>query len=298
MSYTYRAHLCDSNLIYEISCVKVEYKESGSSDNLTSFVAAIDSRHTKERTNSSDFTSHIEVARQTPSVTKADSDHQSGVNKFGGLKKAITNKDSAIQRKLSDDRTEFLKQTQRASIDIESRASCFKSDTDREAKPKKAAPTSSFLVSRSKTDLEHSFSQREDDLKDLPRPAPRSSSTRAPVGVNQTSSPSLSNVCVSGPTSSKRIVNSSRQNHGKAVAPPQLPSSALSGSTNRLMASANESSSGANGGETPFGIGETAKQLADEDSAIDFSQSPIAQRLLKHSKDHKGIVRLYYIVAA
>lgn len=87
-----------------------------------------------------------------------------------------------------------------------------------------------------------------------------------------------------------RRINNLRQNHGRAVAPPKLPSNLLfKNSLSRNATTTNEQ-------PTTSQSNSKSKQNSnsnnnnDNESAIDFSQSPIAQRLLKHSKDHKGKV--------
>ena len=73
-----------------------------------------------------------------------------------------------------------------------------------------------------------------------------------------------------------RRLNNLRQNHGRAVAPPKLP-------TNMLFKNPLHRS-----GPNEITNQSQKAQYNDDDSAIDFTQSPIAKRLLKHSKDHKG----------
>lgn len=84
----------------------------------------------------------------------------------------------------------------------------------------------------------------------------------------------LSETNISAPTSSRRRSNNPRQNHGRAVAPPKLPTNLL---YNPIHRSGNELSSH-----------NRRTQYNDDESAIDLNQSPIAQRVLKHSRDHKG----------
>lgn len=67
-----------------------------------------------------------------------------------------------------------------------------------------------------------------------------------------------------------------RQNHGRAVAPPQLPGSASTSGVNY------ESDHNKN-----FPALVKITHIEGDEAAMDFNQSPIAQRLLKHSKNHK-----------
>lgn len=104
-----------------------------------------------------------------------------------------------------------------------------------------------------------------------------SSSTSTIIGPTSSSSGSAS-------TSAKRI-NNPRQNHGRAVAPPQLPPTSGSASSNdhaKITASSEQLSS----------YNDLNKQLSItksvDDDSFDPNQSPIAQRLLQYSKDYKG----------
>lgn len=79
-----------------------------------------------------------------------------------------------------------------------------------------------------------------------------------------------------------RRLNNPRQKQGRAVAPPQLPSNLMfKSSAERFNA---ESAAAKQGGKP--------SRRDEDESAIDFNQSPIASRLLKSSKNHKG--RLNY----
>lgn len=115
----------------------------------------------------------------------------------------------------------------------------------------------------------------------------------AATTITTSSSPLVSSSHTTNPTSSmnikssietttpnnnnnaRRLQKNPRQNHGRAVAPPKLPP------TSNLLEADNNDKMPAN---------DQVAQLSNQEdnSAIDFSQSPIAQRLLKHSKDHKG----------
>lgn len=92
------------------------------------------------------------------------------------------------------------------------------------------------------------------------------------------SSSLLSSKPVESTPNARRTIQIPRQNHGRAVAPPQLPA-------NMLVAQSKGASKSL---EQHMPANESMSQLANDESAIDFNQSPIAQRLLKHSKDHKG----------
>lgn len=72
---------------------------------------------------------------------------------------------------------------------------------------------------------------------------------------------------------SKNRAKDLRQNHGRAVAPPQLPG--MSSSSRKYEVDKHFAGPG------------NKSQSTDDETPIDFNQSPIAQRLLKHSKDHK-----------
>lgn len=116
--------------------------------------------------------------------------------------------------------------------------------------------------------------------RDLPRPTPRSTQS----GVTKsTPTQAVSSFASSTSSGAKRISNP-RQNHGRAVAPPKLPGSAGVCSTNRL------NSELINNTKEPQAANETFSMQAQMplESANDYSQSPIAQRLLKFSKDYKG----------
>lgn len=92
-------------------------------------------------------------------------------------------------------------------------------------------------------------------------------------------SSSNSSSTVSAAISSKRI-NNPRQNHGRAVAPPQLPP-VSAGSNDQTKTSSEQLS-----------YHDLNKQLSItksiDDDLLDVNQSPITQRLLQYSKDHKG----------
>jgi hypothetical protein len=76
-------------------------------------------------------------------------------------------------------------------------------------------------------------------------------------------------------TPNSRRLNNLR--HGRrAVAPPKLP-------TNLLYKDSPDQS-----GDNEKSSQNRMAQSNEQDDVIDFSQSPIAQRLLKHSKDYKG----------
>lgn len=154
--------------------------------------------------------------------------------------------------------------------------------------------SSSFLntsqgVSPLNSDI--SLAERRKFEKELPRPAPRSTQTNStkptitPVVSTLATSPaaSFTTTVKSTVTGPKRIQNP-RQNHGRAVAPPQLPSDSGSGPCSsmidRIDGDLNEEAHPSH---------DVVTQLANDESGIDFSQSPIAQRLLKQYKDHKGI---------
>lgn len=160
-------------------------------------------------------------------------------------------------------------------------------------------PTSSFLnqalpPAQDLPESTPSESSRVDlSIDPLPRPAPRTaqqiatshqssstSSTTVPPAQTYSTSTSATTSVVSTVGANKRI-NNPRQNHGRAVAPPQLPGSAIC----RLNSNLGEFSSTL-ASEQPSN--ETVTQLANEEVNIDFDQSPIAQRLLNHSKDYKG----------
>lgn len=160
-------------------------------------------------------------------------------------------------------------------------------------------PTSSFLhqassAAHSSLDIEATEGVRPESSGDAPpkpirrtQPSPLMTRqpTTAPTSKEQTFSgaSTSSSVATSSLTNAcnKRITNP-RQNHGRAVAPPQLPGSALI----RLDSNLGESASLAKSIlEMPYN---DVTQLASDDGAIDFNQSPIAQRLLKQSKDCKG----------
>lgn len=117
--------------------------------------------------------------------------------------------------------------------------------------------------------------------KDLPKPAPRSSNKPSSSALNYPSSSSNIQSVKGG----KRVMHT-RQNHGRAVAPPKLPSDILSGSAGRLDNHSGKDHHHQSSSTDVF------NQVANEKGVIDFSQSPIASRLLKHSKDYKGKIDL------
>lgn len=127
--------------------------------------------------------------------------------------------------------------------------------------------------------------------QELPKPAPRSSqpvvgSATAKAPVTSTASHSLATKTPPSLTSTtsvaagKRITNM-RQNHGRAVAPPQLPGGLLSGGIS-VQAHEVDAAKGIDANS----IGHQVR--VNEQQTVDFSQSPIAQRLMKYSKDYKG----------
>lgn len=157
----------------------------------------------------------------------------------------------------------------------------------------RVTPASSFINASqdaSPFGSDINLAERRKTEKDLPRPAPRSTqsnltrTTITPVVSTLATTPAVSSTTtvkatVTGP---KRIQNP-RQNHGRAVAPPQLPNDLGSAPTSSLV----DKLDGESIDEHPGN--DTVTQLANDESGIDFSQSPIAQRLLKQYKDHKGI---------
>lgn len=118
--------------------------------------------------------------------------------------------------------------------------------------------------------------------QNLPMPAPRSAqpsssvAAKVPTVGTTTSSattkttPSLS----SNPSAAGKRITNPRQNHGRAVAPPQLPGSHLP--------------SGSSIDATKIVADRSIHQISTEEHRTDFSQSPIAQRVLNYSKDYKG----------
>lgn len=173
--------------------------------------------------------------------------------------------------------------------------------------------SSSFLNSTTKTSVFHSTQpplasncnfkvdqQYNSNITNIepPKPAPRTShSSNAKKSISPTPTPATATTTTStfsvanatspsitttsaisaSLTGPKRLCNP-RQNHGRAVAPPQLPESMrvepVAMSSKRLDS------------ERPSY--EVIAQLTGDDGAIDYSQSPIAQRLLGHTKDYKG----------
>lgn len=150
-------------------------------------------------------------------------------------------------------------------------------------KSNQRVPSSSFLQSsssvKSQDSIENSITDRNLD-RELPKPAPRSTQS----STKHASSPAITTFAASAgssgsaPTGAKRI-NNPRQNHGRAVAPPQLPVE-LSSSPSSAMRSDNI--------EQILPTNDSILHLMGDDNVVDFSQSPIAQRLLKQSKDYKG----------
>lgn len=157
--------------------------------------------------------------------------------------------------------------------------------------------SSSFLntsqgVSPLSSDINLAVERRKFE-KELPRPAPRSTQTNptkptiTPVISTLATNPAASfttTVKSTVTTGPKRIQNP-RQNHGRAVAPPQLPNDPGSGPGNSLI----DRTDGDLNEEAAHPSHDVVTQLANDEGGIDFSQSPIAQRLLKQYKDHKGI---------
>lgn len=136
-----------------------------------------------------------------------------------------------------------------SDISITARSSRFQSETEQPIR----TPTFSGSAKRSLGN------------QDLPKPAPRSSqsgtsvASKAPEMSIASSSVATKTTPSSTSATGKRVTNP-RQNHGRAVAPPQLPGGHLE--------------------DKPIN--------RSEELGVDFSQSPIAQRLLKYSKDYKG----------
>lgn len=145
-------------------------------------------------------------------------------------------------------------------------------------------PSSSFLQPSVKPQdsIEKIIADRKLD-KEFPKPAPRStqSSTKhiPSSAITTLASSSSGSTTSTNATGAKRI-NNPRQNHGRAVAPPQLPP-VLSSSPGSVTRSDNTDHL------QPI-TNDSVSQLVGDDNVVDFSQSPIAQRLLKQSKDYKG----------
>lgn len=192
---------------------------------------------------------------------------------------------------------------------VKEKSSLFKNeprvDTDSaKQKPGKSIASSTFLQSTSSTNVEPSTKPGFSENKVLPKPAPRSarqpnippsqqgsksdtkpitsisnnaisttSTTSTSPPVASTVQSSKSNTVKSSLGTRRLIGNNLRQNHGRAVAPPQAPTASPSLADNSFSETVQN---------------EIVKQLSVEESGIDLNQSPIAQRLLQHSKDHKG----------
>lgn len=126
---------------------------------------------------------------------------------------------------------------------------------------------------------------------------PLSASPTSNATISQTTSPPSTHVfgssrassSKSGPAISEQQPNSGTQTsansrklsnlrHGRAVAPPKLPTNSLLNNSSLCRSSRNDENSSQN----------RMAQSNDDESAIDSSRSPIAQRLFKLTKDHKG----------
>lgn len=97
--------------------------------------------------------------------------------------------------------------------------------------------------------------------------------------LSTTTTPSVTATSTAGALNGPKRLSNPRQNHGRAVAPPQLPDSM------RITATASSSKNRLDSERPSYDV---IAQLSGDDGAIDFSQSPIAQRLLRHTKDYKG----------
>lgn len=118
---------------------------------------------------------------------------------------------------------------------------------------------------------------RQND-KDPPKPAPRtshSSIANKPISPQLATTSSASNVAAGSVLSTKRVSNH-RQNHGRAVAPPQLPDDIRLTTSSKSRVDSERPSHA------------VISKISGDDGSVDFSQSPIAQRLLRHTKDYKG----------
>lgn len=156
--------------------------------------------------------------------------------------------------------------------------------TKSDIKSNQKLPSSSFLHSSNKSQdsTEKMLTNRNPD-KEFPKPAPRSTQS----STKQTPSPAITTFATStsggstsvNATGAKRI-NNLRQNHGRAVAPPQLPTE-MSSSPGSIIRSDNIEHI------QPI-TNDSVSQIMGDDNVVDFSQSPIARRLLKQSKDYKG----------
>lgn len=114
-------------------------------------------------------------------------------------------------------------------------------------------------------------------------------------------------------TTARRPMQNPLKNHGRPVAPPRLPAGLVVSSSAPSSSVVSSTSTKPPSvikrlGNVDLEVKSSKATIANvnmrptkgttsEESVIDFSQSPIAQRLLRHSKDHKGKHLSPYIFA-
>jgi len=160
--------------------------------------------------------------------------------------------------------------------------------------PRRELPVGSLKNFSGLHDEDHATSHFEHDTRARDTSEPTSSSgqesldtnaircraeeVKIPSRLSQSSEWTSPSTFASTASASKRI-NNPRQNHGRAVAPPQLPGGLLIDMKSRLDREPTVSDRLAC---------ESSAQTSGEDGFNNFSQSPITQRFLKHSKNHIG----------
>lgn len=255
-------------------------KESGSNDQLVSFKPSDSEKQTNSTFGSSRFAGG--VTSRTANQQQQQQQTRKEISSNGQKKKG-----SAVPLRSSDKRDDVKPE---CAADVKDRSSRFKSTT---------APimnkASSFGQVVGQETIDTSSTERlGTERNNLPKPAPRSV---AQSSNKLQSSSVMSPAFGSSVAGSKRITNP-RQNHGIAVAPPQLPLSCTvtaTAATSTINQKLEEESAGSSSDLAAAPVQQSmVKEIAVQhsqidESAIDFSQSPIAQRLLKHSKDYKGI---------
>lgn len=257
----------------------------------------------------------VRTTSHSPSIIRPSVISQVKKQKATEVVTIQSNNDTSLpQRRCSDERNEQINVMGENSTSIQPKES---PTTSSEVKfGKVASIASTFLQTQSDVGsamtTDNNDKKRSDKL--LPKPAPRSGlmasarHTSVESGISlSTGSFGTSNIsasldnsipsskAISMTASTTTMTNSSttstsvgvskkisniRQNHGRAVAPPQLPPmSSLSGVDNILKSS-----------DSPHN--DLVRQLSSKTSdntSIDINQSPIGHRLLQHySKDYKG----------
>lgn len=262
------------NQSFDVNPTIKNFIESGSNDKLASFSVKDRQSNSKGSSGLSDINSQVVIGNSQDQISRVQVTPKSKLGLLQRKSSDLCGDDIQRRNQIKEISSRFSRNDLRSQAPQGSSASSFLNAS------REASPFSS----------EMNLAERRKIEKDLPRPTPRtapSNPTRptvTPVVSSLANNPAASSTTtVKSTAAGPKRIQHPRQNHGRAVAPPQLPSDLGSGPANsladRLDGDLHEEAPPSN---------ETVLQLANDESGIDFSQSPIAQRLLKQYKDHKG----------